>query len=429
MSILTQDARSKSSIVRLTRAAVPWALALLALQGAGCGPEEEDPGNIEPQTQNFVSGLNFSKPIAGLSSSETARFNAGKTAFSTAEDVDEGLGPVFNDVSCVACHGQSGTGGGSERVETRWGNTVNGVFDPLASKGGSLQQDNGIGQVNNSNGSLCAVFNPEAQPANSNTIAFRRTTPLFGLGLVNATPDSTFTSLASTQKSQNSAIAGRVNMVSNPDKGGATTVGKFGWKAQVPTLHVFSGDAYLNEMGVTSAQFPNENCPQGNCALLACNPVPDLNDEDGADVAAFADFMTMLSPPARGSITSTVTAGDAVFKSTGCAFCHVPDLKSGSSPIAALANKTYHPYSDFLLHDMGNNGDGIGGQGQAKPREMRTAPLWGVRGISRLLHGATAVNYEQAIQQHGGQGSTARSKFNTLSTTQKNQLFAFLNSL
>jgi CxxC motif-containing protein (DUF1111 family) len=420
---------TRPSRLTTTRGRAPMALAIAlgALQGTSCDTPEST--ELETESQNFVSGLDFSKPIAGLTSTQLASFNAGKTAFSTAEDVDEGLGPVFNDVSCIACHSQSGTGGGSERIETRWGNTVNGVFDPLASKGGSLQQDHGIGQVNKANGSLCAVFNPEAQPAGSNTIAFRRTTPLFGLGLVNATPDSVFTNLAAQQKTQNSAIAGRVNMVTNLDQGGKVTVGRFGWKAQVPTLHQFSGDAYLNEMGITSAQFPNENCPQGNCALLACNPVPELNDADGEDVEAFADFMTLLAPPARGTITTTVTAGQTVFTSTGCAFCHTPDLKSGSSAIAALANKTYHPYSDFLLHDMGSNGDGIGGQGQAKPREMRTAPLWGVRGISKLLHGGTAVDFEQAIQQHGGQGSTARSKFNTLTATQKSQLFAFLNSL
>jgi CxxC motif-containing protein (DUF1111 family) len=422
-----RPSRPSTPTTTRARALATFALAFLALPGTGC--DTGDQGALDTEAQGFVSNLDFSKPIAGLSSAESARFTAGKTAFSTAEEVDEGLGPVFNDVSCIACHSQSGTGGGSERIETRWGNTVNGVFDPLASKGGSLQQDHGIGQVNKPDGSLCAVFNPEAQPAGSNTLAFRRTTPLFGLGLVNATPDSVFTGLAAQQKAQNATIAGRANMVANLDQGGKLTVGKFGWKAQVPTLHQFSGDAYLNEMGITSAQFPNENCPQGNCALLACNPVPELNDADGEDVEAFADFMTLLAPPPRGTITTAVTAGQTVFTNTGCAFCHTPDLKSGSSPVAALANKTYHPYSDFLLHDMGSNGDGIGGQGQAKPHEMRTAPLWGVRGISKLLHGGTAVDFEQAIQQHGGQGSTARSKFNTLTATQKSQLFAFLNSL
>jgi CxxC motif-containing protein (DUF1111 family) len=403
-------------------------LALTAtLELAAC---DRGSGDSEATSQNFVAGLDFSKPIAGLSDAEIARFEAGKTAFATAEQIDEGLGPVFNDRSCAACHTQSGLGGGSERVETRWGRTVRGRFDPLASEGGSLQQDQGIGVINNADGSVCGTFISEKQPADSNTLALRRTTPLFGLGLVDATPDSTFMELAARQRSDSPLLAGHVNQVANPDQGGALTVGKFGWKGQVPALHVFSGDAYLNEMGITSPQFPSENCPQGDCALLArCNPVPALNDADGADVVHFAEFMQFLSPPPRGPITPTVSAGEFVFHAVGCAFCHVATLTSGTGASPALSNKTYHPYSDFLLHNMGANGDGIGGQGQAGLREMRTAPLWGVRGISRLMHGATATTFGEAIQQHGGQGSVARATFNQLSPGQQALLFAFLNSL
>jgi CxxC motif-containing protein (DUF1111 family) len=415
---------------RWSLSTVTWFSVLAAGIGSCDDTAVERPTKIESTSKALVTGLDFSTPIAGLNAAELDRFVEGGTVFAEAEDVDEGLGPVFNDTSCGACHSQAGLGGGSERLETRWGKTSKDRFDPLLGKGGSLQQDFGIGEVLRPNGTLCGTFRGETQPPNADTLARRRTTPLFGLGLVDATPDQTFINLANQQSSQNPALAGRTNRVVNPDQGGALTVGKFGWKAQVPTLHVFSGDAYLNEMGITSPQFPLENCPQGDCSLLnRCNPVPELNDADGEDVTAFTDFMAFLSPPPRGPIDATVTVGQAVFNNIGCNFCHKDTLTSGPSSTAALANQTYHPFSDFLLHDMGVNGDGIGGQGLAGTREMRTAPLWGVRAISRLMHDGSATSFAQAIQQHGGQGSTARSQFNALTATQQTQLFAFLNSL
>jgi CxxC motif-containing protein (DUF1111 family) len=208
-------------------------------------------------------------------------------------------------------------------------------------------------------------------------------------------------------------------------------VGKFGWKAQVPTLFQFAGDAYLNEMGITNPMFPNENCPEGDpegdCPTLAGNPAPDRND-DGAGVTNFANFMTLLAPPPRGPITADVTAGEAIFKSIGCANCHVPALTTGPHPVAALANQTFFPFSDFLLHDMGNLGDGIV-QGVATGREMRTAPLWGLREIKRFLHDGRATTVDKAILEHDGQGAPARDAFDALSPDSRQKLRRFLDSL
>ena len=124
-----------------------------------------------------------------------------------------------------------------------------------------------------------------------------------------------------------------------------------------------------------------------------------------------------------------VTAGEGVFNSIGCADCHTATLTSGASNIAALANKTYHPYSDFLLHDMGTSGDGIGAMGRATRTEMRTAPLWGLRGIETFLHAGNAVLISEAIERHRGQGNAAATRFNNLTSTQRGQILAFLNSL
>jgi CxxC motif-containing protein (DUF1111 family) len=208
---------------------------------------------------------------------------------------------------------------------------------------------------------------------------------------------------------------------------GQMRVGKFGWKSQVPTLFQFSGDAYLNEMGITSPEFPNENCPQGDCAQLAFNPVPELND-NGEAVVAFNDFMTLLAPPPRGTITRQVSAGAFWFDRVGCDDCHTPTLVTGTSPVAALSRKVFHPFSDFLVHDMGRLGDGIT-QGDVGGREMRTAPLWGIRTRTALLHDGRATTIERAILAHDGQGRFARTNFLNLNSGARAALVAFVNSL
>jgi len=364
----------------------------------------------------------FGDPLPGLTSSQTAAFVDGKSEFASQEGVSDGLGPVFNGRSCGECHSAPALGGGSDRTVTRFGTTTNGAFDPLAQFGGSLIQDHAITSGDGSPHD----FAPETVPSAATIVAHRRTTPLFGLGLVDATPDQVFLDLAAKEAQRNDGTAGKVNMVTNISAG-MPTVGKFGWKDQNPTLFQFAGDAYLNEMGITNPQFPNENCPNGDCAQLAFNPRPDLNDL-GDGVVAFANFMKLLAPPPRGPINGDVTAGEQLFAQTGCASCHVASLHTGSSDVAALDNVVYHPYSDFLLHDMGSLGDGIA-QGQAGGRDIRTAPLWGLRAVSRYLHDARATSVTDAILAHDGQGRAARDRFAALDDSAKSKLLAFLNSL
>ncbi|HMC23717.1 MAG TPA: di-heme oxidoredictase family protein, partial [Thermoanaerobaculia bacterium] len=225
---------------------------------------------------------------------------------------------------------------------------------------------------------------------------------------------------------RNDGTAGRVSMVSDPLHG-ITAVGKFGWKAQVPSLMVFSADAYLNEMGITSPIFPNENCPSGVCDDLYWNPVPAINN-DGHAIIAFNNFMTMLDAPPRGKISGEVVAGEKIFGSIGCDSCHTPNMTTGWSDIRALRHKPFHPYSDFLLHDMGSLGDGIA-QGTSDALEMRTAPLWGLRVVTKFLHDGRALTIEDAILAHDGQGRAARDRFAALNADAKSKLLAFLNSL
>ena len=364
----------------------------------------------------------FGDPLPGLTTAQLNQFDAGKDEFSEEETVAKGLGPVFNGKSCAECHSSPAVGGDSDVTEMRFGTITNGHFDPLSQFGGSLIQSQGIGQVT----AACNIAG-ETVPPQATIKAKRKTTPLFGLGMPDNVPDQVFIAIAQFQKRFTPETAGRPNFVTDIETG-RLAVGKFGWKSQVPTLKQFSADAYLNEMGITTPTFPNENCPQGNCAVLTgCDLVHEPED-DGSGAQAFTDFMTMLAPPARGPLTRQALAGEIVFYKIGCAACHLPALETGYSSVKALSHVTFHPFSDFLLHDMGSLGDGIE-QGRANGREMRTAPLWGLRERRTYLHDGRATTVADAILAHDGQGGKAKQKFDSLSARDMTELLAFLNSL
>ena len=401
----------------------------LALCAAGCLQAQEDAGNeIGVVEQGLVGDA-----IAGLTATELERFADGKEEFGEMETIQQGLGPIFNDKSCGRCHSVGAIGGSGTQFEQRAGRLQNGVFDSLESAGGQLFEIFTVMNLTGNDRALvpnCTIKkNGEAIPAEANVRALRRTTALFGLGLVDNTPESAF---ATVRDAQPAAVRGHINHVHNIATGG-TTMGKFGWKAQVPTLHQFSGDAYLNEMGITNPEFPDEQAPSGiGGAIADCDLVTDLED-DGEDVDAFTDFMQMLAPVEPTAQNSQAQAGSTVFSTIGCDTCHTRTLVSGNDgPIGALNGKTYHPYSDFLLHEMGSLGDSIGGNGEAGLTEMRTAPLWGLRladAKHQLLHDGRATSLQDAILKHAGQGQGASTAFAALSTTDKNNLLAFLKTL
>ena len=364
----------------------------------------------------------FGDPLPGLTTEQSTLFDEGKDEFTEEESAADGLGPVFNGKSCSECHSGPAVGGDSDITETRFGTITNHEFDPLTQFGGSLIQSQGIGPI-----SASCNISGETVPSQATIIAKRKTTPLFGLGLVDNVPDRVFLGIAELQRRLTPQIAGRPNLVTDVFTN-RLAVGKFGWKGQNPSLKQFAADAYLNEIGITSEAFPNENCPQGNCALLTtCDLVHDPED-DGSGVDGFTDFMTLLGPPPRGAITRQVLAGELVFLKAGCIGCHLPVLETGRSSIAALDRVKFFPFSDFLLHDMGSLGDGIA-QGRANGREMRTAPLWGLRVRSTFLHDGRAISVADAILAHDGQGARAKQLFNALTPNEVNNLLAFLNSL
>jgi CxxC motif-containing protein (DUF1111 family) len=377
-----------------------------------------------------IGQTNFGDPLPGLTADELNRFQAGKVAFEEVEGTADGVGPVFNRDSCVACHDNQATGGGSAIFSTRIGTRINRQFDPLVRRGGPVIQTEGIV------GREGYVYMGEVIPAEATIIARRRTPHTFGLGLVDAVPDILLVGLAINQSLRTPKIAGRPNFVTDL-RTGQWRVGRLGWKAAVPNLTNFSGDAYKEEMGITTPGWlpdedgrliDDENPPQGDTSLLEYNPVGNPNEGDIEDVVLFTDFMTFLAPPPRGVITVAVHQGEKLFASIGCADCHVPALYTGNHVSPALRFRRVAAYSDFLLHDMGALGDGIE-QGQASGTEMRTAPLWGLRTQPSFLHDGRATTLREAILQHAGQGSSARLRFQRLKWWEQEQLLAFLNSL
>ena len=358
-------------------------------------------------------------PLAGLTSAELAAFRAGLDTFRQAETVDSGLGPIFNDVSCIACHRAPVIGGMSLRTVTRFGLTTDGHFDPLTARGGSLLQQRAIDPA----------FR-EVVPREANTVARRLTTPVFGAGLIEAIPDATLLAAAAAPKPD--GVGGRVSLV-NDVTTGVQRVGRFGWKAQVATLLAFTADAYVNEMGITNRFFPEENAPNGNTALLErADQIQDPEDTPDAsgksDVDRAAAFMRLLAAPTRGPVTADANAGERVFTALNCTTCHTPALTTGPSTIAALSRKTVPLYSDLLLHDMGALGDGIA-QGTAGPRDLRTAPLWGLGARPAYLHDGRTDSLDAAITAHDGEATAARARYTQLDATRRRQLLAFLRSL
>ena len=374
----------------------------------------------KPILPNQVKGQ-IGDPLPGLTTAQLAAFTEGKDDFETSETVAGGLGPIFNRDSCVACHSSPITGGSSSVNVTRFAFISGRSFDGLESLGGTLLHDHAIEPA------VAETIPPEA-----NHTSFRNSTPLFGLGLIEAIPDKAI--LDNARRTPGDGVKGRASMVTDIVSG-KTMVGKFGWKAQQATILAFSADAYLNEMGITNRFFPYENPPNGDTAKLAqfdtvADPEDQVDPATGkTDVDKVADFMTLLAPPPSGPLLPSAAAGKNVFVNLGCALCHTPSMMTDAkSPFIALRNKEVKLYSDLLLHNMGTLGDGIV-QGVAIGSEMRTSPLWGLKYSAPYLHDGSAMTVEDAIKAHDGEGKISRDRFNRLNKNQKQQVLDFLNSI
>jgi CxxC motif-containing protein (DUF1111 family) len=276
---------------------------------------------------------------------------------------------------------------------------------------------------------------------------------------VEAVSDQTLIDLARNQcKTTHGKVCGVVIYVPIVEAPGQAAVGRLGWKNQHASLLSFSGDAYLNEMGITTQLFPDE-------VTKLCNTVSEPNDKPGpdglADVDRFARFLRATKAPGRDSkLADTITArrGSDLFNRVGCAICHLPSLvtapagtkiNGGAFAIpAALGSKTFHPYGDFLLHDVGT-GDGVvvptvehyGRATRQMPKEcspedfqktrnrVRTAPLWGLRLRTRLMHDGASLTLHDAILRHSGEADQTIGAFRKLATSDQEAVLQFLRSL
>jgi CxxC motif-containing protein (DUF1111 family) len=408
-----------------------------------------------------------------LPGTNATTFAAAKANFAAAEGNTDGLGPIYNEHACSFCHQTGAVGGAGENIERRYGTLTNGVFDPMASTGGSLRQLFGLGGYT-ANGVNCQS-GTDANPAPGATIfAGRVTTPTFGLGLVDSLPDSAFDTLASREAAAVRGLVNRVSIVlpnpADPSQSvGSTRVGRFGWKGGVPNLAQFSADAYLNEMGITTTHcskgapntsFATENRANRsptNAVINGCadDAKPGIDDDFAGehnncsggvnalqdDVQNFTFFMAHLAAPTAVAITAGTSQdrGRTLFNSAAlqCSSCHRndTDVFVSTSAGGVPSGIRFQPYSDFLIHDMGTAGDGIGNAGDSVSvtHRMRTAPLWGLRFRNKLMHDGGTTDRQVAIQRHaggtGGQGSAAAAAFNALTSSQKTDMVNFLSTL
>ncbi|MEO7166333.1 MAG: di-heme oxidoredictase family protein [Chthoniobacterales bacterium] len=396
-------------------------------------PVSDSPSSTPAQTgyDNLTNGFAIQGPAFDTINKDnvipTRSFNDGRFVFEQTEAQALGLGPIYNGQSCGACHQNVATGGASQITVQRTGHTEGDMF--FESLGGSLIQSR-------------ATYDDivEHVADTDETRAFRISPAALGDGYVECISDSTLTALRDAQP-----IAVRGTAISVPvlEGNGSARVGRFGWKAQHASLVSFAADAYANEMGVTSPLFPDENTSSGTFVGYGTeyDPLPDPED-DGDDVEGFALFMRSTKAPTRGTITTDVRNGEKRFNQIGCGTCHVGSITTASAGTVinggsfviptALGDKIIRPFSDFLLHDIGT-GDGIPIQplpefaGTAK--QMKTAPLWGLRTRNRLMHDGLSFTLTDAIQRHAGQAASSVTGYNALSATDKARVLAFLQSL
>ncbi|MCB8962448.1 MAG: c-type cytochrome [Ardenticatenales bacterium] len=418
----------------------------------------------------FMASPNaFGQPLATLERLDKLEFFVGNSFFNqnwvsapASTTARDGLGPLFNARSCASCHFKDGRGRPPEYAGeqptgflvrfTVLDETGQPLPDPVY--GGQLQDGaiQGVlpeGAVVISYEEVTGHFD-DGTPytlrrpvysfvdlnygalADNLLISPRVGNQMIGLGLLEAIPEAAILALADPDDVDGDGISGRPNMVW--DKvAEAEALGRFGWKANQPSLLQQTADAFLGDLGITTFINPLENCGLPFCADLPNGGQPEISDEDLAKVVLYASSLAV--PARRDWDDAEVLQGKALFMQANCHACHTPSWQTGPHPtIAALADQTIYPYTDLLLHDMGpeladNRPDFL-----ATGTEWRTAPLWGlglietVNGHTFFLHDGRARNLMEAILWHGGEAAAARDAFLGFSAADRAALIRFLES-
>jgi CxxC motif-containing protein (DUF1111 family) len=452
-------------------------------QTASASTAAQDPGVQTASRGTGVTLINPSNDPNGFH----AFFEDGLNRFQEVETVDNsanvGLGPRFNSNQCSSCHAQPAAGGSGAAVNPQFKFVSEGVAPDnttpnfITANGPTREvrfpfflNANGTADTSAPNGGVedlftvsgspgagsCRLAQPPYETAEAaNDVIFRIPTPTFGAGLIENLDDSTLLKNLSANLENHFGIAGTFN-----HNGNDGTISRFGWKAQNKSLHVFAGEAYNVEMGITNELFPNERpLPEedqlgtglpANCLNLGGSGYPEDTSNPNStpnsavldDVSAFANFMRFLAPPSPGGVVvngaavpaSTIAAGKTLFSAIGCATCHnpTPGTTQASNFVPALSQKPVNAYSDIEIHHMGTGLADNVSQGTAGGDQFRTAPLWGLGQRIFLLHDGRTTNLVTAIQDHassGSEASTVVENFSNLSPAQQQELLDFLRSL
>jgi CxxC motif-containing protein (DUF1111 family) len=363
-------------------------------------------------------------PLEGLAAEEKIRFLRGDVAFN--DEVfsrESGLGPLFVATSCGTCHAGDGKGHPFTAL-TRFGqsDTINGnQFLHLGGPQLQHRANQGFQPEQIPGGASFSTFMP---PANT------------GLGFIDAVSDATILSNADPNDTNGDGISGRPNWIhvhpysaprANSIEINNKYIGRFGKKAATYDLLQQTATAYNQDIGIVSSYEPIDT--------YTGQPLdPEVSNQTVLDVVFY--LQTLKAPIQRNQNDADVVAGKQLFINVSCGKCHIPQMTTGTFPISALSNKTFYPYTDLLLHDMGSGLNDGYTEGTALPQEWRTPPLWGL-GLSHqsqggqyfLLHDGRARSIEEAILLHGGEAQNSRNQYQQLTPEQRQQLLKFLESL
>ena len=454
------------------------ALTLLA-----CGDEAEpawDPNEAfsgGTATVFNVTRTAYAQALPALTGEAEDAFFSGNAIFnrawatapaSTAQQ--DGLGPLFNATNCSACHLKDGRGRPPERDDEPFASLLLRLSVPGTDALGGPAAEPVYGNQLQDNGVLGVT--PEARPRvyyrelpgsfdDGEPYALRQPTytleppaygPLaadlqvsprvapavFGLGLLEAIPEATLEALADPDDRDGDGISGRVNHVYDFRRK-ARAVGRFGWKANQPSIEQQTTAAFQGDIGITSRMFPGEPCTPSEttceAAPTGAQPgEPELVDGMLADVVRY--MHTLAVPARRDHEAPEVRRGQRLFARVGCADCHLPKLETGMlADFPALSRQTIRPYTDLLLHDMGPELADGRPDFEASGSEWRTPPLWGIGLLQTvnqhtyLLHDGRARGLLEAVLLHGGEAAAARDAVRALTRRERTELLAFLQSL
>src|SRR5215213_1924477 len=460
------------AITKSTTATTAATATMSTLESCTQPPFSEAPANgFDDETNGLIPQ---GQPLEDCVDPIPGSFEDDKAIFEEVDEVADGLGPVYNAQSCRECHQNPVTGAISQITELRAGHTTDNTF--FDAPGGSLINNRGIPTPNYSDSHKSAKVQERVPPlftaaiiaggsaitAEEPTRTFRTSLNTLGDGFVEAIADGTLIAIANRQKGQtNQEVHGLVINVTVLEAGGRVRVGRFGWKNQHASLLSFSGDAYLNEIGITNFLVRDENTSLGRFVGFGtifdivpdntpCEDDPSIlcGEDVEQDVEVFAEFMRATQAPPQDrdiqkQFAADVAAGAALFESMNgqysCSVCHVPSITTANQcqPInggafhvpAALARKTIHPYGDFLLHDIGTGDFIVQNGGPITRTRVRTAPLWGVRTRTNLMHDGESLTFNEAILRHAGEATQVRNRYAALTAAQKSKLISFLESL